>query len=791
MPFWVCRLAIFACWLAGLNALTGMTGLEWIPHKLMSFLPNPGTQEAHVGLTLPPSLARIRSPRAANRLTCMPSFLFPMTLPVARYTRFLLASNIVLAAFVWVGMAWMFLGSGQSRSSGSQASAPFAQQAQSVAVLLRSELHRVRQETRAAADLATHIFSNPESYRLAAQPGEYDYDQATGLYGSARNDGSSVVFLSAASALNPEILREIRLSEYLNPIFKTSATLNPLSRSVTLYTTDGLVRSYPWFDFKSRIASGALKRSFLMTDLSFFADAAPSRNPSKEGVWQVSNGQSKHAEIHLVCAAPFFAGENFRGVIAIEVDAGKLAAQLFGNLQPPDAMGLLIASDVGVLGTGRIPGSKTELSGLLTDVLKNSKVSGLARLEPLLKRLGNTDSFVGAEAGFYVAAGPAAGLPVKPVLVVPEGLISHDGAVRGASGLPAWLIIGTGLACGLLLVDAWWIIQTRRNLAEAERKLSESFTALSDLNLQSALVASPQGMLGDLVPRLNDGLDSIHKELEAGPADPAPEGVASFPEKVGVELKQIEHQIAVFCAFDAADSAQRNLNRLAAVLSSAFEVRTVTFFSYFGSALRNLPTVASASTEQPAIEWKEGLLFDALSSSRRQVSSNTLVLSAEEQHLLSPAIQGSYLAMPLLDNEQLVGAVVLSDKPSGISDADEAFLGALQAVLSKTVQNICQADDLLKLNQLRREYCLELAKALKTPLDRIRAEVQSIYDRLGKLTPYYKQHCETILFEVGKLYEMLREVGETETAVESRPADQAASPEVTPRAVGKKGDGLT
>ena len=136
--------------------------------------------------------------------------------------------------------------------------------------LLQSELNRVQQQTRAAADLATHIFSNPESYRLAAQPGEYDYDQATGLYGSARNDGSSVVFLSAASALNPEILREIRLSEYLDPVFKASAALEPLGRSITFYTADGLVRSYPWFDFKSRIASGALKRSFLVTDLRFF-----------------------------------------------------------------------------------------------------------------------------------------------------------------------------------------------------------------------------------------------------------------------------------------------------------------------------------------------------------------------------------------------------------------------------------------------------------------------------------------------------------------------------------------
>jgi len=149
-------------------------------------------------------------------------------------------------------------------------------------------------------------------------------------------------------------------------------------------------------------------------------------------------------------------------------------------------------------------------------------------------------------------------------------------------------------------------------------------------------------------------------------------------------------------------------------------------------------------------------------------------------------IQGSYLAVPLLDDQRLVGAVVLSDKPSGVSAEDEAFLGALHAVLSKTIRNLYQCDGLAKLNHLRREYCLELAKAIEAPLDRIRTEVQSIYARLGKLTPHYKQHYETILFEVGKLYEMLREARETETAVESKSAEQAPSSETALSTVEKK-----
>jgi hypothetical protein len=711
-----------------------------------------------------------------------------MIQPVTRYTRLLLGANVVLATLLLVAVIQILLGRSQSRSSGDPVSALIAQQAQSATSLLTSELERVRQETRAAAELATHIFSNPESYRLAAQPGEYDYDQATGLYGSARNDGTSVVFLSATSGLNPEILREIRLSEYLNPVFKASASLNPLGRNIVLYTTDGLVRSYPWFDFKSRIASGALKRSFSVTDLSFFAKAMPSRNPSKESVWQLSQSPSQDGQMQLACAAPFFAGESFRGVIAVEVDAGKLAAQVFGNLEPRPALGLLLAVDGWVMGTSRT-GSKVELSGLLPAVLKDSKVSGVAGLEPLLRRLANTERFVGDEAGFYLAVAAPTDLPVRPVLVVPESLIRQHGAPRGSGGFPVWLLIGAGLACGLFLIDAWWIVQTRRNLVETEKKLSESFTALSDLNLQSALTVNPQSMLSELYPRLNEGLASIQRSLEASLVEAVPEEVAVVTEKVDRDLKLIEHQAAVSCAFDAADSARHNLNRLASALGGVLEARLVNFFTFFESALRILPQGARGASEEPMIEWKEGPLFDALNRSRRAVSSNTLVPSSEEQRLLSPVIQGNYLAVPLLDDQRLLGAVVLSDKPSGFSAADEELLGSLQAVLSKTVQNIYRCDGLSKLNQLRREYCFELAKAVEAPLDRIRTEVQSIYDRLGKLTPYYKQHCETILFEVGKLYEMLREARETETAMESKPTEHASSSEVDLATVEKKESG--
>src|SRR5688572_15454201 len=77
----------------------------------------------------------------------------PMIQPVTRYTRLLLGANIVVAVFLLVGVTEVLLDRRQSSSSGDPVSAPIAQQAQSAARLLMSELERVRHDTRAAAEL--------------------------------------------------------------------------------------------------------------------------------------------------------------------------------------------------------------------------------------------------------------------------------------------------------------------------------------------------------------------------------------------------------------------------------------------------------------------------------------------------------------------------------------------------------------------------------------------------------------------------------------------------------------
>jgi hypothetical protein len=140
---------------------------------------------------------------------------------------------------------------------------------------------------------------------------------------------------------------------------------------------------------------------------------------------------------------------------------------------------------------------------------------------------------------------------------------------------------------------------------------------------------------------------------------------------------------------------------------------------------------------------------------------------AEHKALAAATGARGVLAAPLQDGERIIGAVALIGSELYTSK-DEIVLASILEPLSLSTSILFEHQGLLELDHLRREYYLHLAKAVEMPLNRIRDEIQSIYTRLGKLTPYYKQHCETILFEVGKLYEILRDTPEAEAPPKAR-----------------------
>jgi GAF domain len=687
-----------------------------------------------------------------------------------------LASSALLAFF----LIWLLVPSGsgardQKLSADASIQAALLRDSMPIWNQVVMELEKAQVEAKTLAEWTSQILTNPESYRLAAQPSEYDYDAATGIYGSVRNDGNSVLLLSGASSLNPEILREIRLSEYLNPVFMTSARLNPIFREIGLYTTDSLVRSYPWFDFKTLIASGAMKRQFSVTELSFFSKAMPSVNPGQQAICDEATVGIRSIDAQIVCAAPFFAEHTFRGVVAIGIDAGRLAARVFDQVHAQQRFALVLKGKNVVLGMSqglRQALLHPELQPAVT-TFQDLQFQVASGLEPVFHNLPPDGSF-GRQAGFFWLTRSGGTLPVRLLMVLPQAEVE---TMRPAAVPSRMLVFYGTILCGLVLaLNAWCISGIERHAREAVGKFVEPYAALSDLNPHLALVESSQVLIGEVVPKFNASLQSARNRVEAVRdailQDEGKETAEQPPEEdIERELKVLSHQVAILSALHAGDSLVSNLSRLATALSDIFSSRHASFFSYSpaeGVLRASYLEAEGANRAQgnEALELKEGYLFDALVRSHYVTCENAIALFPGDRERLASAVCENYLAAPLLEDGKLLGAVLLADKTGGFSRDDQKLLGVLRNTLSGTVKNLFRCDGALKLKQSHREYCVELSKAVEPPLDKIREEVQTIYLRLGKLTPHYGQHCEAILFQIGKLYEIVRDASEMDPSAD-------------------------
>ena len=178
-------------------------------------------------------------------------------------------------------------------------------------------------------------------------------------------------------------------------------------------------------------------------------------------------------------------------------------------------------------------------------------------------------------------------------------------------------------------------------------------------------------------------------------------------------------------------------------------------------ALWGNPGVQGKVLEIRPLEIKAEEFLD-FSADLREVHYSNAPLSLGCEESLIQIIKRNYMVSPLSFQEKLFGAVLLADKDADFSGADHNLVKALQVSLALTLRNFYQCEGLLKIDELRREYCLELSRAVETTLDRIREEVQAIYSRLGRTASPQKKNCEAILFEVGKLMEVVKEVREFE-----------------------------
>ncbi|MFN8006347.1 MAG: hypothetical protein U0V70_04865 [Terriglobia bacterium] len=734
-------------------------------------------------------------------------------------TRALLGINLLMIAILLV--SWVVWRRQQSDPSVDHwIELKMAEQTKATGSLLNLSLDKVRLDTRALADLTTHIFSHPESYQLSAQPGEYDYNGKTGVYGSLRDDGLSVAFLSSLTPLTPALLKEIRLSEYLNPVFQTLLRSNPGVTRVSLLTANSLLRSCPWFDFSDPAKSGKLKKDFQASNSFLWNEVNPAHNP-KQGVVCGSLTTEWPEPVNRVqCAGAFFMGEQFHGMLVVEVDPFQFARKSFDDTELRDWPAVLVDRENRVLGLSPpLEAPLPKAGGDPAPFLKNLRSFPSPKIESLLAGLQLGASYSGRFAGGYLQVLPLNLAALRLVAFLPpslaEGMAAGE-SVRSqmiARRWPIWLSALTGL---LLLVNSWSLWKSRS--AKMETGIEDEIRGgLLQLRLEETKAAPPPASDVDiaetetLLPPLVEAhellpLDEVSPletetlpfEMEATSAEKPPTET-SLAETTPAELipavtspaetiafQSLMHQVSILSCFDAVGPIGAHLSRLGETLQNIFSVRRAVFLLYFPEdrtfrSLSDVTLLGENGILLKPLEIKADGWLDESKERRPGFVSNNATWTSGGDWESREVVKRNYLLSPLYSQDRMFGALLLVDKDSEFTSADLTLIHDLQDSLVLTLRNLYQCEGLTKIDQLRREYCVELSKAVELTLERIQEEVQEIYSRLARVSPLQKKNCDAILFEVGRLMEVAREVNEFEPANEGQlpsPLSESTIPEV-------------
>ena len=665
-------------------------------------------------------------------------------------SKFILGMNFCLIGFLLLTILFTFRAQGDRSVVGKVLQG----QARSAVALFALELDKARLDTKSMADLTSHIFSHPESYRLSAQPGEYDYDEKIGIYGSIRNDGTTVAFLSTRTPLTPNLLKEIRLSEYLNPIFESHLNSSSVYHQVSLITIDSFQRSYPWFDFKGHITRGIVRKDFESSSFPFFNRAKPENNPQHDAICDVFPGESSQNGSRILCVAPFFVGEQFHGTIVTEVNPAEVSKRIFMDSDLQNRYAMLAGNDGRVLGMSMLLGGvdSKKQAELMPRSVSDLKFQYFPDLDSLLKKLPIHENFFGHLSGGYVQVIPLSMIPAR-VVVLTTLAEAENVSVGGSAASPffnrrwaSWIAVIGGI---LLFINSLWILEQRkRALGGAEESISILPATSVHPFASSAENQSKEKKSGaDQSP--------MFPEDDHPPRSPG----TSVGETQG--LLPLTCQVRVLSCFDATDPVGMNLPKLCEILQQIFSVRQAVILIYSPDEklfrlLWENAAVRGEGLELQPFEIKAESFLDLSADLREVLYSNTPESPGGARSEIR-IVKQNYLFSPVSFHGKLFGGVLLADKTGDFSAADQSLLQALQESIALTLRNLYQCEGLLKIDELRREYCIELARAVETMLDRIRGEVQAIYTRMGRASSPHKKNCEAILFEVGKLSEVVKE----------------------------------
>jgi signal transduction histidine kinase len=184
------------------------------------------------------------------------------------------------------------------------------------------EVERVQKDVLMARNTAEDIFQNEKEILRkpywGKRPHRFDHGNVRGKPG----DESSCVFATNVPKFSPEDKNFIRITEYMDLIFRPLVENNPYILFSYIISKTGVTRGYPWKNFS------ILPPGFDPTQQSFFFIADEKHDPRKKVRWTEPYLCPLIKTWMVTCSSPVWNHSNFRGVIGLDVNLGRIIEPL-------------------------------------------------------------------------------------------------------------------------------------------------------------------------------------------------------------------------------------------------------------------------------------------------------------------------------------------------------------------------------------------------------------------------------------------------------------------------------
>lgn len=214
------------------------------------------------------------------------------------------------------------------------------------------EIEAVEKSASMMKSIAENIFRNRrQTVEKPFQEKSCDFSRSKAFVRDLYEDGSSCVFATNIPRLSRRDKEFIRITEYLDSVFKAFVENNPYILFIYIISKRGITRGYPWKD------TSVLPSSFDPTKQPFFFIADEKHNLKKKIRWTEPYLCPLMKTWMVTCSSPVWIDSHFAGVIGIDVNLGKIFEPMdqtlkmtgegYAFLISPHG-NLIISSDIGM-----------------------------------------------------------------------------------------------------------------------------------------------------------------------------------------------------------------------------------------------------------------------------------------------------------------------------------------------------------------------------------------------------------------------------------------------------------